>query len=94
MNMRPLGIFMIFPTLFLAFYITYKFRFVASELYHNIAVCLWIMANTIWMIGEFYFDDTLRPYATVFFVAGLLVLAIYYIFIYRKEEKTESTEII
>jgi hypothetical protein len=42
------------------------------------------MANTTWMIGEFYFDDSLRPVATIFFIIGLLVLIVYYGFIYRK----------
>ncbi|SDL95306.1 hypothetical protein SAMN05421813_10438 [Daejeonella rubra] len=84
MDIRTLGIIMIFPTLFLAFYITYKFRQLLSELYHNLAVCFWIMANTIWMIGEFFFDDTLRPYSIVFFLAGLLVILYYYLFVYRK----------
>jgi len=84
MDIRILGIIMIFPTLFLAFYITYKFRKLLSELYHNLAVCLWIMANTIWMIGEFFFDDTLRPYSIVFFLAGLLLILYYYLFVYNK----------
>ncbi|MFA6946690.1 MAG: hypothetical protein WC220_12395 [Pedobacter sp.] len=84
MNMRVLGIIMIFPTLFLAIFITIKFRKVVSEFYHNLAVCLWITANTIWMIGEFFFDDTLRPYAMVFFVSGLVILIVYYAFVYRK----------
>lgn len=84
MDFRIPGILMIFPTLFLAVYITVKFRKVISELYHNLAVCLWIMANTIWMIGEFFFEDTLRPFAIIFFVAGLMVLLFYYGFVYRK----------
>jgi len=84
MDIRLLGIIMIFPTLFLAFYITYKFRRLLAELYHNLAVCFWIMANTIWMIGEFFFDDTLRPYSIAFFLAGLLLILYYYLFVYNK----------
>jgi hypothetical protein len=84
LDLRVFGIIMIFPTIFLAFFITFKFRKIVSEFYHNLAVCFWIMANTTWMIGEFYFDDSLRPLATLFFIAGLLVLMIYYGFIYRK----------
>ena len=34
--------------------------------------------NSVWMIGEFYFDDTTRPYALFFFVLGLLTLASHY----------------
>ena len=84
LDFRILGVIMIIPTLFLAFYITYKFRKHVSELFHNLAVCLWIMANTTWMLGEFFFDDTFRPYSTVFFIGGLLIIAYYYLFIYRK----------
>jgi len=81
MDLKTLGIIMIFPTLFLAFYITYRFRTITAEFYHNMAVCAWIMANTVWMTGEFFFDDTLRPYAIVFFLIGLIILAFYYMFI-------------
>jgi hypothetical protein len=42
------------------------------------------MANTIWMIGEFFFDDTLRPYSIVFFLAGLLLIFYFYLFVYKK----------
>jgi hypothetical protein len=84
LDLKILGIIMVLPTLFLAFFITIKFKKIVSEFYHNLAVCFWILANTTWMIGEFYFDDSLRPIATLFFIAGLLVLMIYYGFIYRK----------
>ncbi|MES3017231.1 MAG: hypothetical protein V4721_05610 [Bacteroidota bacterium] len=94
MDMKTLGMVMILPTLFLAFYITYRFRTIPSEFYHNLAVCSWIMANTVWMTGEFYYDDTLRPYATVFFSVGLIVLAIYYLFVRQRVKETELTDII
>ena len=84
LDLKILGIIMVLPTPFLAFFITFKFKKIVSEFYHNLAVCFWILANTTWMIGEFYFDDSLRPIATLFFIAGLLVLMIYYGFIYRK----------
>ena len=93
MDVKSLGVLMIVPTLFLAFYITYKFRKEISEFYHNLAVCLWIMANSSWMIGEFFFDDTLRPYATVFFLGGLGILAFYYIFLYKRTKESEMTGI-
>lgn len=89
LDFKVLGVFMIFPTLFLAFYITYLFREQLSELFHNLAVCFWIMANTTWMIGEFYFDDTFRPYATVFFISGLIIIAYYYLFVFRNSKSEE-----
>ncbi len=84
MDMRILGVIMIFPTLFLAFFITVKFSKIVSEFYHNLAVCFWISANTTWMIGEFFYEDSLRPFAIIFFISGLIILMVYYVFINRK----------
>lgn len=69
---------MIFPTVTLAIYITYINRKDRAELAHNLAVCFWILANSTWMIGEFYFEDSIRPLAIVFFCAGLIMMARYY----------------
>jgi|SRR6185436_6181423 len=79
MDWKIAGICMIVPTLSLAFYITWKMRENKSELFHNLAVCSWIIANSIWMTGEFFYDDTLRPYATVFFAAGVFSVIYYYL---------------
>jgi len=86
---RPGGIFMIFPTLSVAFYILWKSRHVRAEVFHNLAVCLWIMANSVWMVGEF-FEIEARPYAVCFFLAGLSLLLVYYIFFFRKDKKNEE----
>jgi hypothetical protein len=32
------------------------------------------------MIGEFFFNDTTRPYALIFFVIGLLFISSYYFY--------------
>jgi hypothetical protein len=94
MSFKTLGMFMIIPTLFVALDIAYKSRKNISDLFHNIAVCLWISANATWMTGEFFYKDTLRPYATVFFALGLIVVAIYYLVffpkIYREGNTTET----
>lgn len=74
------GLIMILPTIFVALYITWKLRKSPSELAHNSAVTMWIFANSIWMIGEFFYDDTTRPFAKVFFVLGLLCIVYYYIY--------------
>lgn len=87
MDFQTLGVFMIVPTLFVAVMITWKTRVIITELFHNIAVCCWIMANSVWMIGEFFYDDTSRPYATVFFITGLLVMTYYYLFLQRRTIK-------
>lgn len=83
---------MIIPTLFVALHIAYKSRKNIPDLFHNIAVCLWITANAIWMTGEFFFNDTFRPYATVFFVMGLIVVAFYYLVLFPKRPRGVTDE--
>jgi hypothetical protein len=82
---RPLGLAMILPTLFVALHLTWKSRTDISELLHNTAICCWICANSIWMVGEFYFEDGLRSYAKIFFVIGLCVIGIYYFYVLPKK---------
>ena len=84
MDYQMMGIFMILPTLSVAVMITWKTRKIITELFHNLAVCCWILANSVWMIGEFFYDDTSRPYATVFFIMGLLIMSYYYLFLQAK----------
>jgi len=82
---KVLGLIMIVPTIAVAIWITLLTRHSVSELFHNLAVVCWICANSIWMIGEFFFNDTTRPLATLFFVAGLLLIGWYYgSLLYRK----------
>jgi len=72
------GVIMIAPTLAVAVYVTWKLRATVSELVHNLAVTLWICANSIWMIGEFFCDECTKPYAKLFFFAGLIIVGSYY----------------
>ena len=81
---------MIIPTLYVAIDITWRSRKMRTDLFHNIAVTLWICANATWMTGEFYANDTLRPYAMVFFVIGILVIACYYLFLARHAKNDEA----
>jgi uncharacterized membrane protein (GlpM family) len=78
MSFKVGGMIMIVPTLLVAIHLTWRSRKNISDLFHNIAVCLWISANAIWMTGEFFFNDTLRPYSTVLFLIGIVVVAFYY----------------
>lgn len=73
------GCLMIAPTIGMALFITWFSRSHRREFFHNMAVCCWIFANSIWMIGEFFLDDTTRPMATVFFLLGLSVIGYYYL---------------
>ncbi|WP_072037647.1 hypothetical protein [Flavihumibacter sp. ZG627] len=91
---KPLGIFMIFPTLFFALLITWQTRNVKSELYHNLAVAFWIIANCYWMVVEFLeWDDHYRYYSAIPFACGMIFILIYYLFI-RPGEKNQKTIIL
>ncbi len=87
LDLKIPGLIMILPTLAVAIYLTWKHRALNSELFHNIAVVSWLCANSIWMIGEFFFNDTLRPIAIVFFTIGVIIVLSYYIFIRPKEKR-------
>lgn len=91
------GLTMAIPTIGVAFHITWLHRKNISELLHNLAVSSWICANIIWMIGEFFYNDTTRPVALVFFIAGLISAGSYYLyylpFVERKKELAEGSSI-
>ncbi|MDI9309640.1 MAG: hypothetical protein QM535_05455 [Limnohabitans sp.] len=98
LEFKTLGITMAIPTICIASYFVYKSKKDITELFHNIAVLLWIIANTLWMSSEFFkFDETIfilglngRTLCAIPFGLGILVLAIYYLLIYPKQlSKTE-----
>jgi hypothetical protein len=86
------GLIMIAPTLSLAILITYITRHTKREKFHNIAVCFWIAANSIWMIGEFYgHEQAFRADAKYLFLTGILFIFWHYIsdfFIKRRSNET------
>ncbi|WP_201743899.1 hypothetical protein [Hymenobacter busanensis] len=95
---RPLGLTMIVPTLAIAMVIAWRTRHLVSELAHNLAIVLWISANSYWMISEFFhFDEVLvapgvtgKHLSLVPFVAGILVLAYYYLVQKPRESRNEQ----
>lgn len=89
---KPLGIFMIFPTVSVALLITWQTRHLKAELYHNLAVTFWIFANCYWMATEFINRDDLRYYTIIPFGIGLVFIAIYYLFILPKENRAAKLE--
>lgn len=77
---KPLGVAMIFPTLAIAVYITWRNRHIVAELAHNLAVAFWITANSMWMVFEFMErDEQLKNYCIIPFAIGLVILAYYYL---------------
>lgn len=77
---RLLGMFMILPTISVSLYFTWKNSSIPAEFFHNIAITIWIIANSTWMISEFFgFDDFIKPYIWILFVLGLGFLFYYYL---------------
>lgn len=95
---KPLGVAMIFPTLIISLVIAWRTRQFMSELCHNVAISLWISANSYWMISEFFHFDahviwgeiTYKHVALVPFVSGLLILAYYYLWYHPRHKETEE----
>lgn len=78
LELHTAGIISIIPTVGFAIYITVRRRKIIKELIHNIAICFWILANSTWMIGEFFYNDSTRPIALWFFASGLVLVATYH----------------
>jgi hypothetical protein len=74
-----LGVAMIAPTMLVAIWLAIKTFRMAAEFTHNLAVIFWLCANSVWMIGEFFYDDKTRHIAMWFFGAGLGTLMIHYV---------------
>ena len=99
-GIKTLGVAMIFPTLIISVVITYRTKNLMSELCHNLAVTVWILANSYWMISEFWaFDSkiifaniTYKYLALIPFSTGIIILAYYYL-IYQVKGKSTTKSI-
>jgi hypothetical protein len=95
---KVLGMAMIIPTLSIAIVIAWRTRKIKSELAHNLAVALWISANSLWMISEFFhFDEMIvwkeftgKHLALIPFMAGVLILLYYYVVQRPRESKEKN----
>lgn len=95
MGFSWLGIIMIIPTLIISIVIAYRTRMYVSELCHNLAISVWISANSYWMVSEFlHFDTqiivgnfTYKHLALIPFIAGIILLGFYYL-IWKPKNKT------
>ncbi len=83
-DFKTMGMIMIVPTIAVAVYITILVRHNVPELFHNLAVVCWICANSVWMIGEFFYEDTTRPIAMVFFIVGIALIGGFYSYLLVK----------
>jgi hypothetical protein len=79
---------MIFPTLIVSIIIAWRTREYVSELCHNLAITVWITANSYWMLSEFFGFDThilfgsytMKHLAIFPFTIGLMILSYYYLY--------------
>ena len=93
---KPLGITMIVPTFVISLVIAWRTRQYVSELCHNVAISVWIAANSYWMISEFFeFDSkfvaggvTYKHLALIPFLTGVIILAYYYLY-WKPKHKNE-----
>lgn len=94
---KPLGIIMIIPTFTISIIIAWRTRKIFSELCHNIAISVWITANSFWMCSEFlgvdnylvYGTITVKQLAMIPYITGVLILAYYYL-IYKPRHSQEA----
>jgi hypothetical protein len=89
---KPIGLAMFIPTVSLAILITWQTRKLISELYHNLAIVCWIIANGYWMIAEFFWPDLdyLRFYASIPFSIGIIFISAYYFIILPAERRKQK----
>ncbi len=99
MNFKWLGILMIIPTMIISIVIAWRTRKIVSELCHNLAITVWISANSFWMCTEFFgidhvaigFGFNVKHLAMIPFVIGVIILAYYYIWYKPKHQEDPQT---
>ena len=99
---KPLGIAMIFPTLIIAIVIMLRTRQYMSEVCHNLAIVVWISANSYWMISEFlHFDTnplfgvyTYKHLAIIPFMVGIIILGYYYLWWQPRNKDAADSELV
>ncbi len=79
MGLKALGTIMIFPTITLAIIIAYKTRNNFEDFFCNIAIIFWIIANSMWMLLEFFELDQFKLYVIIPFTIGIFFACYYYL---------------
>lgn len=85
------GVIMIFPTLAVAYILTWIQQHNTPTLVHNISISCWISANSLWMWAEFFGqEEKLKPIASAGFALGITILLLYYASSWVKKKKPAS----
>ena len=76
MGFKSIAVFMILPTLLMAFYVMFHSNKNIGFLTVNIAMICWIAANSAWMLHDFY---KMLPIlvSQVLFAVGMVAMLIY-----------------
>lgn len=77
LELKTLGALMIAPALFLAVYLTIKTWHI-REVYFNAAIFFWILANSYWMLMEFFNDNQYKDLAAIPFACGFVCIGLFY----------------
>lgn len=78
LEIKWLGALMIVPTLSVAVWIVCMTR-KTNDIYINLAVLFWILANSSWMVLEFFNHDEGKNLAGIPFALGFVCVGLYYI---------------
>jgi len=87
MQWKTIGVSMVLPTVAVAIYICFITRKSPLRFWPNVAVTLWLSANSTWMLGEF-FGFNFQIAALSGFVAGMLAMTIFLV-VYLKTERNQ-----
>jgi hypothetical protein len=81
---KPLGMFMIVPTVTVAVMLVIATRKILHRLLMNLATLCWILANSNWMSGEFY-SYNFRPISFTFFLIGIFFTIMYFLYYVKRK---------
>jgi hypothetical protein len=88
MQWKSLGVFIMIPAVLFAVLIAYKSRDSLVELLPNLAVVFWIIANSIWMMVEFFAaDESLKFYAIIPFICGIIAICSHFLLKIKLDRK-------
>lgn len=77
LELKTVGAIMIAPTLFLAVYLVIK-TLRTKDVYINTAILFWILANSYWMLMEFFNNNRHKELAVIPFAIGFLFVGAFY----------------
>lgn len=78
LELKTLGAIMILPAMSLAVYLV-KRTWHIREVFVNAAIFFWILANSYWMLIEFFNNNEYKDLAAIPFACGFLCIGIFYL---------------